>query len=55
MKEYIKPSVQVIDIKVKDDVTAVQKGTGYYVKGGKITYYVLQQNASGETKAKAKF
>ena len=43
MKEYIKPSVQVIDMKVKDNVTA-KNGTGYYVSGGKITYY--HNNAS---------
>ena len=46
MKEYIKPSVQVIDMKVKDNVTA-KNGTGYYVSGGKITYYLLEQSTSG--------
>ena len=50
MKEYIKPNVQVIDMKVKDDVTAApKKGTGYFVSGGKITYYVLEATTSGET------
>lgn len=49
MKEYIKPNVQVIDMKVKDDVTAPKKGTGYFVNGGKITYYVLEATTSGET------
>lgn len=48
MKEYIKPNVQVIDMKVKDDVTAPKKGTGYFVNGDKITYYVLQEKTSGE-------
>lgn len=50
MKEYIKPSVQVIDMKVKDNVTATKRNNGktYVVSGNKITYYDLGNSTSGE-------
>lgn len=51
MKEYVKPSVQVIDMKVKDNVTAAIKrnnGKAFTVDGNKITYYDLANDTSGE-------
>ncbi len=41
MREYIKPSIEVIDIKVKDEITAVPKSALYTTDGKSITYYVF--------------
>ena len=42
MKEYIKPSIEVIDIKVKDEITVADRKSALYTTDGKsITYYVF--------------
>lgn len=46
MKEYMKPSIEVIDIKVKDEITAptdTKKSALYTTDGKSITYHVFNK------------
>ena len=48
MKKYIKPDIQIVDMKIKDDVAAATKTPNavYSINGKKISYYVMAQSQS---------
>lgn len=44
MKKYIKPDIQIVDMKIKDDVAATKPSAPnavYSISGKKISYYIL--------------
>lgn len=47
MKKYIKPDIQIVDMKIKDDVAAVKKTPNavYSINGKKISYYIMSQGS----------
>ena len=50
MKKYIKPDIQIVDMKIKDDVAAATKKTPnavYSINGKKISYYLATGTGSG--------